>query len=119
MEGRECVLLQFVSASTSSTPRGGREVVKRNRINLKAGATWEIHVYKGEPRVVMNRNNFLIKQPVTPYDVLSVGRVKRLVGWLNRYLHTVEPTEKSVVIAGLRANARGVQRNLQELEASQ
>lgn len=90
--------------------------MKRVRINLKAGTTWEVHDWKGKPRVVMNRNNSIAHQPVAPYDVLSVGKVKQLIGWLQRYLHVVEPTEKSVAIAAIRASARGVQRNLEDLE---
>ncbi len=52
-------------------------------------------------------------------DVLNVNQVRELAAWLNRYLNLVAPTEESVKIAGARAHARGIDRNLTALEALQ
>lgn len=87
--------------------------------SLKAGNRWVIRLYKGKPRVVMNQSIFQRRdKPIKPYDVLSIHQVRELAAWLNRYLNTVAPTQQSVLVAGARAHARGIDRNLTSLEAS-
>lgn len=83
---------------------------------LKAGNHWAIKEYKGNLRVVMNRNVGELRQKITPYDVLSVARVRSLAAWLARYLNVVQPTEQTVIIAGARAHSRGIDRELERLE---
>ncbi len=86
--------------------------------SLKAGQRWAIRLYKGKPRVVMNQSIWERRnKPIKPYDVLSVDQVRQLAAWLNRYLNVVAPTEQSVKLAGARAHARGIERNLTDLEA--
>ena len=86
---------------------------------IKAGQKWAVKEYKGRLRVVMNRDNFTVRQAITPYDVLSVKQVRDLAAWLNRYLHMVAPTEHGEVLANARAHARGIDRGLTNLEANQ
>ncbi len=89
------------------------------KFQLKAQHSWRIQTYKGKLRIIMNRDNFKFKQKITPYDVLSPSKVRSLVAWLNRYLNIVSPTEQSVVIAGIRAQNNGMNRNIEKLEALQ
>lgn len=84
---------------------------------LKAGNKWAVTQYKGKLRIVMNRNGFMVRQPVTGRDVLSISQVRSLAAWLNRYLHMVQPTEEFAVLAGMRAQTRGLDRNLEKLES--
>lgn len=84
---------------------------------LKASQKWAILPYKGKPRIVMNRQPGIIRQPIKPWDVLSVRQAIDLMAWLSRYLNVVAPTEQSVLIAGVRANARGIERNLVKMES--
>lgn len=84
---------------------------------LKAGVKWEIKSYKNRLVIAMNRHPGIIRQPVTPYDVLNVRHVRELAAWLNRYLHMVEPTQESEIVAGMRSHSRGIERNLTKLES--
>ena len=86
---------------------------------LNAGNKWAIRQYKGKPRVVMNQSVWERRdKPIMPYDVLSVSKVRELAAWLARYLNMVDPTQDSVQIAGLRSHARGIDRNVTNLEAN-
>lgn len=88
----------------------------RNRFQLKAGNTWEIHTVRGKPRIVIDRHFNSWKHPISPTKCLSTARVRELVAWLNRYLGMVAPTEASEAAAQARAHARGVERAITTLE---
>lgn len=92
--------------------------MRRRRFGLKHNY-WIVDEYKGQLRVIMNRDLGMVRQTVKSWDVLPVSRVKELVAWLNRYIALVEPTEASVAKAGIRAGIRSTQRALEDLEASQ
>ena len=89
-----------------------------NRFSLKAYNRWEVQIYKGKLRVVMNRDPMAVRQKIRGLDVLSPSRVRDLCAWLNRYLAEVSPTNESVAIAGIRANTRGIQRELLKIESA-
>lgn len=84
---------------------------------LKAYNKWAIMEYKGKQRIIMNRDFSQIRQKIESKDVLSPSKVKDLIGWLSRYLHTVEPCDESLAIATIRASTKGIAKGLRDLES--
>jgi hypothetical protein len=88
------------------------------KFSLKACTRWEVREYKGRRRVIMNQNPMDYSKKIDPYNVLSPTKVRDFIAWLQRYLDEIDPTDESIERAAIRAQARGIERSVNKLDAT-